>query len=125
MEEALTRSIIAAFYDVYNGLGYGFLESIYMSALEHELRLRGHDVARELRVVIRYKGRPVGIQRLDMIVDDAVVVEGKSSERIPPSCVHQLVSYLKGSAKEVGLLLHFGPSPHFQRRVFRHRVSRV
>jgi GxxExxY protein len=68
IEEALTRSVIRVFYDVYNGLGYGLLESVYANALERDLVARGHGVAREVGVIVRYKGDPIG-QRVDMIVD--------------------------------------------------------
>jgi GxxExxY protein len=70
-----TRSIIGAFFDVYNQLGFGMLESGYSAALEHELRARGHLVEREFWTDVFYKGQPVARQRLDMIVDRAVVLE--------------------------------------------------
>ena len=75
IEPDLTHSVIGAFYDVYNTLGYGFLEHIYVRAMERELRSRGHDVGREVGVRITYKGEELGIQRLDMIVDGVLVVE--------------------------------------------------
>ena len=69
IEEHLTRSIIGAFFEVYNTLGFGFLERLYVLALERELRQRGHYVEREFRVRITYKGELLGIQRLDLVVD--------------------------------------------------------
>ena len=119
IEGELTRSVIGAFFEVYNVLGYGLLESAYAGALARELVARGHRVAREVTFVIRYKGDPVGVHRLDMVVDEKVVVEIKSTERIPQSVLRQLLSYLKASRLEVGLLLHFGPSPRFYRQIFR------
>lgn len=119
IEGELTRSVIGAFFEVYNILGYGLLESAYAGALARELVARGHRVAREVTFVIRYKGDPVGVHRLDMVVDEKVVVEIKSTERIPQSVLRQLLSYLKASRLEVGLLLHFGPSPRFYRQIFR------
>jgi len=109
--------VIGAFYDVYNAMGYGFLEGTYLNALEAELTARGHEVAREVAVVIRYKGKPVGLQRIDMIVDGGVVVEVKSTERLAQSGHRQLLSYLAASDLEVGLLLHFGPEAKFYRHV--------
>ena len=120
IQEALTRSVIGAFYDVYNGMGYGFLESVYGNALERDLIALGHRVAREVGVVVRYKGDPIGVQRLDMIVDEKLIVEIKSTERIPQTAMRQLFSYLKASDLAVGLLLHFGPEPKFYRQIFRH-----
>ena len=61
LEGPLSHSIIGAFYDVYNTLDFGFLEHIYKSALEKELRSRGHRVEREARVVVHYKGEPLAV----------------------------------------------------------------
>jgi GxxExxY protein len=117
VEEDLTRSVIGAFYEVYNTIGYGFLEQVYANALELELIERGHAVVRECKVVVRYKGREVGWQRLDMIVDGKLIVETKSSERLPANASRQALSYVKGTELQVALLLHFGPQPSFFRLV--------
>ena len=111
----LTRSIIGAFFDVYNELGYGFLEHVYVVALEHELRTRGHQVARELSVAVVYKGVPLATQRLDMVVDGRVVVEVKSTPMLHATAARQLYNYLRATALDVGLILHFGPRPSVQR----------
>jgi len=74
-ENELVKSIVGAFFDVFNYFGYGLSETLYMTALEHELCLRGHSVVRELRVPIYYKDRRIGAQRLDLVVDDKVIVE--------------------------------------------------
>ena len=111
----LTRSIIGAFFEVYNTLGFGFLEHIYVAGLERELRNRGHCVARELSVRVLYKGEELGAQRLDLVVDQTVVVEVKSTAALHPSAPRQLFNYLRATNLEVGLLLHFGPDPKFYR----------
>lgn len=79
LHEKLTKSIIGAFYEVYNTLGFGFLESTYVRALENELAGRGHGVAREVSFPVMYKGENVGTQRIDMIVDGKIIVETKST----------------------------------------------
>jgi GxxExxY protein len=112
-EPELTHSVIGAFYEVYNALGYGFLEHIYCMAMERELLGRGHRVGREVGVRISYKGHELGIQRLDMIVDNKIVVEIKSSERLHRAAARQVYNYLRASNLEIGILLHFGPEPHF------------
>jgi GxxExxY protein len=117
LEEALTHSIIGAFYEVNRHLGFGLLEQLYASALEHELRVRGHQVGREVRVPVVYKGLELGWQRLDMLVDGRVIVEVKATEVLAPTARHQLLSYLSATRLEVGLLLHFGPKPRFYRLV--------
>jgi GxxExxY protein len=79
----LTRSIIGAFFEFYNILGYGLLESVYGAALDEELRLRGHHVEREVWVDVYYKGVPVKRQRIDRFVDRKIVVEIKASTLLP------------------------------------------
>ena len=116
-EGALTRSIIGAFYDVYNTLDFGFLEHVYKAALEKELLARGHHVEREVRVVVYYKGDPIAVQIIDMLVDGKVVVEAKSGGYFHPAWGRQLHNYLRATSLEVGLLLHFGPEAKFYRVV--------
>ena len=117
LAERLTHSVIGAFFDVYNALGYGFLEHVYVLALERELKMREHHVARELGVTIRYKGEELCVQRLDMVVDGVLVVESKSTTTLHPTAHRQLFNYLRATNLEVGLLLHFGPEPKFHRVV--------
>lgn len=122
LEEELTRSIIGAFYEVYNTLGFGFLEHIYVMALERELIARGHWVSREFGVMVMYKGAELGYQRLDMVVDDKVVIEVKSTLKLDPAAPRQLFNYLKSTRLEVGLLLHFGPAAKFFRLISSNKV---
>jgi GxxExxY protein len=102
---------------VYSLLGFGFLESIYASALEIELRARGHTVGREAPVKIFYKNRLVGIHRMDMIVDEVLIIEIKSTTTLPATARRQLLNYLRGAGFRVGLVLHFGPKPAVYREV--------
>lgn len=117
LEKDLTHSIIGAFYEVYNILGYGFLEHVYLLALERELVARGHQVAREVKVLVYYKGEPLAWQRIDMIVDGRVAIELKATQDLPPYAARQLNNYLRASRLQVGLLLHFGPKASFTRLV--------
>ena len=119
-EDELTHSIIGAFFVVHRELGFGFLEHVYASALEIELRDRGHTVARELGVIVRYRDMEVAHQRLDMVVDDKVILEIKASERLHQEATRQLFNYLRATNLEVGLLLHFGRSARFHRVFFEH-----
>jgi GxxExxY protein len=113
--QELTYSIIGAFFEVYNNLRFGFAEHLYVMALERELRARGHHVGREVGVEVMYKGEALGYQRLDTIVDHAVVVEVKAGFELHKSATRQVYGYLCATRLAVGLLLHFGPEP----RVFR------
>lgn len=117
IERSLCGSIIACFFEVYNYYGFGLSESVYAKALEYELRDRGHTVLREVHVAITYKGNNNGTQRLDMVVDDKVIVENKASELLSPYAKRQLLTYLRATIYQVGLLLYFGPEPKFFRRV--------
>jgi GxxExxY protein len=123
VEEKLTHSILGAFFEVYNALGYGFLEHLYVTALERELLARGHIVAREVGIRITYKGEELGYQRLDMIVNGKVVVEAKSTQDLHDSATRQLHNYLRATDLDVGILLHFGPEPKFFRLVNPNRKS--
>ena len=119
IEGALTDSVIGAFFEVYNVLGFGFLEHLYSMALERELLARGHCVARESGVRVLYKGHELGTQRLDMIVDEKLVVEIKSTSQLHKAAPRQVYNYLRATNLEVGLLLHFGPEPVFFRLISR------
>src|SRR5450432_696519 len=109
LEAELIQSVVGGFFDVYNYFGYGLSERVYGGALEVELRDRGHIVMRELTVDVRYKGCRVAGQRLDMVIDDRVVVENKGTEKVSQADRMQLISYLRTTKFEVGILLHFGP----------------
>ena len=117
IERETTDHVIGAFFEVYNGLGFGFLERIYADALEFELLARSRKVQREVAIPIWYKGKQLSPQRVDMIVDDNVLLEIKSTHVLPPTSERQLLNYLRASSLPVGLLLHFGPQPRFHRRV--------
>ena len=117
LERDITRQVIGAFFEVYNSLGFGFLEQVYVLALEHELVTRGRTVEREVAVPIRYKGITLTTQRIDMIVDAKVVVEIKSSAVLPAASQRQVLNYLRATDLEVALLLHFGLDAKFYRLV--------
>lgn len=126
LEEAtLTHSIIGAFFEVFNVLGFGFSESVYVSALERELRRRGHEVEREYSVRVLYKGEEIAWQRLDLVVGGKVVVEVKTGLALPAPGSTQLRSYLRATRLQIGLLFHFGPKPRFLRRTLPTRKVRL
>lgn len=124
LHEKLTYAVISAFFEVYNTLGYGFFEHLYMKALELELLARGHRVDREVCVAVTYKGVEIGKQRLDMVVDDVLIIEGKSTYKLPERATRQLYNYLRATKLDVALLLHFGPEPRFFRVNPLHNNSR-
>jgi GxxExxY protein len=117
IHDRLTHSVIGAFFEVHNTLGFGFLEQLYVEALAIELRERGHVVDLEVGVQVSYKAVEIGWQRVDMLVDGILVLEIKSTAELHPSARRQLLNYLCATRLELGLLLHFGPSPKFYRVV--------
>lgn len=115
IEEDITRQIIGAFFECYNHLRPGPFESVYRRALLHEMRLRGLTASEEASFEVRYKGILVGLFRLDLLVENRVVIEVKSTTTLSPADRRQLHNYLSVTGLEVGLLLHFGPDPRFER----------
>ena len=113
-----TEQIIKAFYDVYNELGFGFLEKVYQNALYLELKSRGFTVVPQKQIKVHFKGYEVGEYYPDLIVDDMVIVELKASEGIVEAFENQLINYLRATNIEVGLLLNFGKKPEFRRKLF-------
>lgn len=114
----LTEAIIGAFYDVYNALGYGFLEKVYENALKHELKKRGLRVESQKPIKVYYDGVIVGEYFADLFVEDSVLLELKSAEKIRMEHEMQLFHYLKAMKIELGLLLNFGPKPEIKRKLW-------
>lgn len=104
----LTYEIRGAIFDVYNELGPGLLESVYEEALVFELQQRGLKVERQLEVPIRYKGQELKTPlRLDLLIENTIIVELKSVEEMKPVYAKQLLTYLRLLDKRVGLLVNF------------------
>jgi GxxExxY protein len=118
LHKDLTDSIIKTFYDVYNELGYGFLEKVYQNSLFLELRSRGFEVEAQKQIKVYYKSKEVGEYYADLIVNDLIILELKAVEYIVEEFEWQLLNYLRGTNKEVGLLLNFGKKPEFKRKIF-------
>ena len=104
----LTDRIIGAAIAVHKALGPSFIESIYENALVIELRNRGLKVAQQTELAVKYDGEDVGRHRLDLLVEDTIVVELKAAKGIENIHFAVLRSYLKAAAKKHGLLLNFG-----------------
>ena len=104
----LTEKIIGAAIEVHRAIGPGLFEAIYEECLCHELSLRGLNFERQLLVPVVYKGvRLESKYRLDVLVQDTVILELKTIERILPIHEAQLLTYLRLLAKPVGLIINF------------------
>src|SRR5208337_4087715 len=114
----LTEKIIGIFYDVYNELGYGFLESVYEESLVIALRQAGLVVDRQVPLPVWFRKHRVGDFRADLIVENGVLLELKSARLLTADHEAQLLHYLKSTEVEIGLLLNFGIRPQFRRLIF-------
>lgn len=117
VEHELTSAALGAFYRVYNKLGYGFLEAVYVNALAVELERSGRRVQRELPIEVMYDGVVVGHYRADIIVDGRLILEVKGDSHLAAGPERQLMNYLRCTELEVGLLLMFGIKPRFKRLI--------
>jgi len=114
----LTKKIIGVFYDVYNELGYGFLESVYEECMVIALRDIGLIVERQVPIPVWFRSQKVGDFRADILVENEVLLELKSARTLESVHEAQLLRYLKSTEIEVGLLLNFGSRAQFRRLVF-------
>ena len=111
----ITDKIIAAFYKVYNTLGYGFLEKVYENALAIELCKQGLEARAQAPISVFYEGEVVGEYFADLVIANAVIIELKTAKALVEGHEAQLLNYLKATLYEVGRWLNFGPEPYFKR----------
>ena len=116
--EDIARRIIGVFFDVYNELGYGFLESVYHEAMAMALGSAGLQVDTELRIEARFRGQVVGVFSADLLVNRSVIVELKAVRALGSAHEAQVLNYLRASVLEVALLFNFGPEPQVRRFAF-------
>lgn len=106
------------FYDVYNTLGYGFLEKVYENALILELKKKGISTVPQSPIHVLYDGEVVGEYFADILVQDSIILEIKATKNVHPEHEAQLLNYLKATDIEVGLLMNFGTRPEVRRKIF-------
>ncbi len=114
----LTEVIIGVFYEVYNELGFGFLESLYRKALQMALQEKGLAVEAEVPVPVFFRGNNVGDFRADLVVNQLILLELKTAEAIVIAHEAQTLNYLRATTLEVGLILNFGPKAQVRRLLF-------
>jgi len=103
----ITERIIGAAIEVHKHLGPGLLESVYEESLCYEFELQKIRFQRQILIPAVYKQKKVGEYRLDILVEDAVIVEIKSVERFDPVFEAQILTYLRLTQKKIGLLINF------------------
>jgi GxxExxY protein len=121
----VTERIIGVFYDVYNELGHGFLESVHSEAMSVALAQAGLHASREVPVPVWFRGKKVGQYFADLLVDNAVLVELKALRTVEPSHEGQLLHYLRATEIEVGLLLNFGVRPQLRQLLFDNERKKI
>jgi GxxExxY protein len=116
--EELSQKIIKVFYQVYNELGFGFLERVYQNAFYLALKQENLDVEPQKKIKVWFRGFEVGEYYADLIVNDLIIIELKAAECLVEEHEAQLLNYLRGTGIEVGLLLNFGKKPEIRRKVY-------
>ncbi len=114
----ITSKIIKAYYNVYNTLGFGFLERVYENAMMIELKKLGMECEKQKQIDVFYDGQNIGLYFADIVVENKIIIELKATEMLIEEHEIQLVNYLKATDLEVGLLFNFGKTPEYKRKVF-------
>lgn len=114
----LTQKIIGVFYEVYNELGHGFLESVYETAFGIALKSKGLAVLHRIEVPVWFRGNKIRQFEVDMLVDKCVLLELKAARCLDAAHEAQLLNYLRATEIEIGLLFNFGLKPEFKRLAY-------
>lgn len=118
LHKDITDVAIKTFYQVYNELGFGFLERVYQNAMCLELNALGLVCETEKPIKVYYKNNLVGDYRADIILENKVILELKAAQSLVYEHELQLINYLKATDIEVGLRFNFGEKPEFKRKIF-------
>ena len=118
LHRELSQKIIGVFYDVYNELGHGFLESVYEKSFEIALNAQGLRVNRKIEIPVWFRGHRVGDFSADVLVEGCVLLELKAVRTLDSAHEAQLLNYLRASELKLGFLFNFGIKPAFKRLVF-------
>ena len=114
----ITQTIIGVFYEVYNELGHGFLESVYHRSLVLALQSVGLNVSSRVDIPVWFRGSEVGHFQADILVERSVLLELKAARALESAHRAQLLNYLRATEIEVGLLLNFGEKPEVKRLIY-------
>ncbi|MCA0364276.1 MAG: GxxExxY protein [Bacteroidetes bacterium] len=119
----ITQRVIKTFFQVYNELGYGFLEKVYQNSFYLALKQEGLEVEPQKRIDVWFRGNKVGEYYADLIVENLVIIEIKAVEYLLAEHEAQLLNYLRGTDIEVGLLMNFGKKAEFKRKVYNNNLK--
>ena len=124
LQEEISSKILRAYFNVYNILGYGFLEKVYENAMVWELKKLGLHGRRQVPIKVFYDNQPVGDYFADIIVEDCIIIELKAGEALCEEHEAQLINYLRATSIEVGFLFNFGKKPEFKRKIFENKYKK-
>lgn len=121
----LSGRVLGAYFDVYNKLGYGFLEKVYENALVYELKKRNIKAETQVPITVFYDNIEIGQYYADILVEDKIIVELKAAASLATDHEAQLLNYLKATEIEHGLLLNFGKKPEFKKKVWTKNYKKI
>ena len=116
--QELSNKIIKAYYNVYNNLGYGFLEKVYENSMRLELQSMGLNVEQQKNIKVYYREKEVGDYYADLMVEQLIILELKAAESLCEEHEAQLLNYLRATTIELGFLFNFGKKAEFKRKIF-------
>jgi GxxExxY protein len=126
LHSELTEKILGVYYEVYNEIGHGFLESVYNNCMCLALTKVGMSFRRGFPVPVYFRGQDVGQFKADLVVDGSVLIELKAVQNLDRTHEAQIMNYLRATELEVGLLLNFGsPKPQFRRIIFENSNKKI
>ena len=118
LHKELAERIIQIFYEVYNTLGWGFVENVYQNAMCFALKDAGIECKAQKKIAVYFHGHRVGDYKADIVVEDKIILELKAVSELCEAHVRQLSNYLKATRIELGLLLNFGETPQLRRWIY-------
>ncbi|MFA5813676.1 MAG: GxxExxY protein [Patescibacteria group bacterium] len=124
IHEYLSNQVIKAYYEVYNELGYGFLEKVYENAMVIVLKSYGISGRKQVPIKVFFRESNVGLYFADLIIENKIIVELKAGEALCLEHEIQLMNYLRATEVELGFLLNFGVKPQFKRKIFENKYKK-
>ena len=123
LHEKLSNNVIKAYYEVYNELGYGFLEKVYEKS--YVLVLQSYNIhgSRQVPIEVFFRGTNVGVYFADVVVEQKIIIELKAADALCEAHELQLRNYLRATDIELGFLLNFGEKPEFKRIIFENKYK--
>jgi len=122
--EEISDKIINSFYNVYNTLGYGFLERVYENAMMIDLRKAGLNCENQVPIKVFYQNEIIGEYFADILVENKIIIGLKAIKHITKQDEAQILNYLSSTKIEVGLLLNFGEKPEIKRKIFDNKLKK-